>query len=453
MSDLRSPKSLSNKKTKIRSIKPKALRNTELSNGYRFNGISYTYETDGSIYENNKKIITEQEINQFNTDIDLLAKSNANNYLPQSNSEVYTFIFYPGMQPLYAAKELLDCGKSIESLSVNYCSSSHKGKENDGFFSFNDINSLLGFNGDIIDFHQTPLLVYDRYKDLSKHKDSNVHLVSMFFNQACGGFFDRPGFNKENKPAKNPNKDFTIVDSLLDYVEKDEQLFKGLEQIFAFEIKDKNEEEKKIILKEKLKESSLYQYPIQSENNCGRLAVKFYAKFAGCNDLNEIRAKSRKVLLDVCAEISEEVTELTKQEPSVRIPWIYTLAKKGYAKVNVDGRTFSVRIPKTYEIDFDDNHVGFKSYSNPDNSSEIFHEKAQHGQGVLTGGVLLNLGVSRDQLRYMVNNRDKPIEINVKEPTPTSNRSPDAKIKKLKAKICLHMDIRQVLGIFLKVHH
>lgn len=223
----------------------------------------------------------------------------------------------------------------------------------------------------------------------------------MFFNQACA-----TGMGE---------KDFIIVDSLLDYVEKDEQLFKGLEQIFATELNGKNNPEKITFLKDKLKKSSLYQYPIQSENNCGRFAVKFYARFANCNDLNEIRAKSRETLLEVCSEISDEVTLVMveqKEERSVR-PWDDSLLNNGYAKVNVGDKTFAVRIPKPEELKFDNQSPsGYKEYSG---SEGTFHEKCNHGQGVITGGVLLNLGVSREQLREMVNNHDKPIEITVKE--------------------------------------
>lgn len=117
-----------------------------------------------------------------------------------------------------------------------------------------------------------------------------------------------------------------------------------------------------------------------------------------------------------------------REERSVR-PWDDSLLNNGYAKVNIGDKAFAVRIPKTDEIDFNNDHTDFMQYSNPDNPNEKFSEKANHGQGVLTGGVLLNLGVSREHLQYMVNNRDKPIEINAKEPTPPSNISPNAKIK------------------------
>ena len=263
-----------------------------------------------------------------------------------------------------------------------------------------------------------PLLICEDYKKPAFESTDNminVHSVSIFFNQACA--------NNQNE------KEFIIVDSLLDYVEKDEQLFRGIESIFKDELNGKDEEQKKQFIRNKLKKSSLYQYPFQSENNCGRFAVKFYARFANCNNLNEIRNKSRETLLEVSSEISDEVTQVTKKQEkrSVR-QWDDNLVEKGYAKVNLLNKVFAVRIPKSDKIDFDNNYIGFKLYSNPDNKYENFYEKACHGQGILTGGLLLNLGVSRKQLKEIVRNRGKQIEINIIEPVQSNNISINTKI-------------------------
>lgn len=316
----------------------------------------------------------------------------------------YTFPAYPEDQPLFLKKELINL--NLGNLPIHYCSNLHKGKENDKFYTFDDINKEL-------EKHKNNQQIPIKYKN--QEKSNQVHLVSMFFNQACA--------NNQNE------KEFIIVDSLLDYVEKDEQLFKGIESIFKDELNGKNEEQKKQFIRNKLKESSLYQYPFQSENNCGRFAVKFYARFANRNSLNKIRNKSRETLLEVSSEISDEVTQVTKKQEkrSVR-QWDDNLVEKGYAKVNLLNKVFAVRIPKSDKIDFDNNYIGFKLYSNPDNKDENFYEKACHGQGILTGGLLLNLGVSREQLKEIVRNRGKQIEINIRDPIQSSSIGINTKI-------------------------
>lgn len=373
-----------------------------------YNDVCYTYDNNGCIKINNNKL-TSQKIEQFNEIMDKLIESNRNIYDP-SNNKVYIFIFYSEIQPLYTAKELLKYGINADNLSVNYCSNFHAGKENDKFYTFDDINKELEKHKNN---QQIPILVYDKYKN--QEKSNQVHLVSMFFNQACA--------NNQNE------KEFIIVDSLLDYVEKDEQLFKGIESIFKDELNGKNEEQKKQFIRNKLKESSLYQYPFQSENNCGRFAVKFYARFANRNSLNKIRNKSRETLLEVSSEISDEVTQVTKKQEkrSVR-QWDDNLVEKGYTKVNVGNKVFAVRIPKSDEIDFNRNKPCFTQYSNPDNKDENFYEKACHGQGILTGGLLLNLGVSREQLKEIVRNRGKQIEINIRDPIQSSSIGINTKI-------------------------
>lgn len=151
---------------RFRKKEPKKLETKTVDHGYIYKGTSCTYRSDGSIEVDNSKI-TNKKAKQFKEVVAALAKSNASDSTPNGN-KVYTFIFYYPLQPLYAAKELLDQAVPIDNLSVNYCSSFHKGEENDEFFSFDDISNLLGFNGDMFTFHQIPVLVCDKYKNHAK---------------------------------------------------------------------------------------------------------------------------------------------------------------------------------------------------------------------------------------------------------------------------------------------
>ena len=68
----------------------------------------------------------------------------------------YTFPAYPEDQPLFLKKELINL--NLGNLPIHYCSNFHKGKENDKFYTFDDIDKELEKHKND---QQIPILVYD----------------------------------------------------------------------------------------------------------------------------------------------------------------------------------------------------------------------------------------------------------------------------------------------------